>query len=101
MYQKALLKKATVLLKPKMPKLVTKREVCNLKRIRSKLHRSSTYSFGRGFSRSPHPLSNIPVTIFTAQDCKHISNKVGAKVASSILQEVVWIVLEGVLERVR
>lgn len=89
------IKKCNSIIEAKMHKLVMKHEVYNLKQIRSKLHSSSTYSFSRGFSRYTHSMSNVPVTIFTAQDCKHISNRVGAKVASSILQEVAWSVFGG------
>ncbi|KAI8058725.1 hypothetical protein BDF21DRAFT_390464 [Thamnidium elegans] len=82
------------IIESKMHKYVMKHEVYNLKQVRSKFHRPSIYSYSRGFSLFTHSLNNVPVTVFTARDCKYISNK-EAKVASGILQEVAWCVLEG------
>jgi hypothetical protein len=39
-------------------------------------------------------MTNVPVTIFTAQECKHITSK-EAKAASSISQEAAWGVITG------
>lgn len=88
------IKKFNAIVESKQVKLVLKHEMYNLKQIRSKFHRTSTYTFSRGFSLFTHSLMNVPVTVFTAQYCRHIYNN-DAKVASGILSEVAWGMVGG------
>lgn len=88
------IKKCNEIIECKKYKLTMKHEIYNLKQVRSKFHRNSTYTFSRGFSLFSQSKSNVPVTIFTVQDCIHITNK-EAKIASAVLQEVAWSVIEG------
>lgn len=88
------IEKCNQIIKAKKYNLVMKHELFNLKQVRSKYHLSSTYTFSRGFSLFTHAMTNVPVTVFTANDCKYITNK-DAKIASNILREVAWGVIEG------
>lgn len=73
----------------KQNNLVLRHEIYNLKQVRSKYHRISTYTFSRGSSIFTHLAKNVPVTVFTAQDCKYIPNK-ETKLVSSFIKEVAW-----------
>lgn len=88
------IKKCNRIVESKKYKLVMNHELFNLKQIRSKFHLASTYTFSRGFSMFTHAMTNVPLTVFTASYCKHMTSR-EAKIASSILQEVAWAVIEG------
>lgn len=88
------IKKCNRMIESKKHELVMRHELFNLKQIRSKFHLASTYTFSRGFSMFTQAMTNVPLTVFTASDCKHLTSR-EAKIASSILQEVAWGVIEG------